>query len=208
MLLVGFHPEPVKVDIELSHPASWISHFRVWHETPRPHEYSEGYETLPGFFGYRPSEVGRHPWLQSPPPDPYQLPRLEITTQDEMSPINGATNDFWADFEARDTVVIQSSDQGLFGSPNFCSTRAPKTTTRMSFNLRRGWIPWRRTTERRTAHLVARESWIRSERQTLSPPRGVPVRRVGDNGIPSTGAVASCRPSCQTDPGIRSAPNW
>ena len=112
LLSVVFHPEPVKVDIELSHPASWISHFRVWHETPRPHEYSEGYETLPGFFGYRPSEVGRHPWLQSLPPDPYQLPRLEITTQDEMGPINGVTNDFWADFEARDTVVIQSSDQG------------------------------------------------------------------------------------------------
>jgi hypothetical protein len=29
-----------------------------------------------------------------------------------MGPVNGVTNDFWADFEARDTVVIQSSDQG------------------------------------------------------------------------------------------------
>ena len=112
LLSVVFHPEPVKVDIELTHPASWISHLRVRHETPMPDEYADGYEALPGFFGYRPGEGGRHPWLQTLPRDPYHLPRLEVTTQDEMGPVNGVANDFWADFEARDTVVIQSSGHG------------------------------------------------------------------------------------------------
>jgi hypothetical protein len=112
LLSVVFHSVPVKVNIELLHPASWIRHLRVCHEPPKPHEYSEGYETLPGFFGYRPSEVERYPWLEDLPPDSYHLPRLEITDRDEMPPVNGVTNDFWADFDARDTVLLKSSDHG------------------------------------------------------------------------------------------------
>jgi len=112
LLSVVFHPEPATVDIELTHPASWIRHLRVRYEPSEIHEYSDGYETLPRCFAYRPSEVERHPWSQQLPPDPHHLPRLQITDQDEIGPVNGVTNDFWADFEARDTVVIESSDYG------------------------------------------------------------------------------------------------
>jgi hypothetical protein len=112
LLSVLFHPESATVDIELTDPASWIRHLRVRCQSPEIHEYWEGFETLPRCFGYRPSAVTRHPWSQQLPSDPYDLPRLEVTTQDEMGPINGVTNDFWADFEARDTVIIQSSDEG------------------------------------------------------------------------------------------------
>ncbi len=113
LLSVLFHPEPTTVDVELTHPASWIRHLRIRYQQPEVHEYSEGYETLPLVVAYRPSTVERHPWSEQLPPDPFHLPSLQITTPDEIGPINGVTNDFWADFENRDTVVVESSDHGM-----------------------------------------------------------------------------------------------
>jgi hypothetical protein len=115
LLAAVFHPEPATVDVELTHPASRIRHLRIRYKQPNEQagttSYAEGYATTPAFFAYRGSAVERGPWANNQPADPADLPRLQITTEDEIGPVPGVTNDYWLEFELRNTVLVESSDR-------------------------------------------------------------------------------------------------
>jgi hypothetical protein len=112
ILSVLLHPEPTTVDIELAHPASKIQHLRIRYEQPREitSPYQGGLVTAPAYFAYDASAVQRGPWSNNQPIDPADLPRLQITTEDELGPVGNAN--FWREFEDRNTVVVESSDKG------------------------------------------------------------------------------------------------
>jgi hypothetical protein len=111
LLASVFHPEPATIDVELTHPASKIRHLRLRYEQPREQPgvggYAHGYTTTPDFFAYRAGPVERGPWANSQPADPSDLPRLQITSEDEMGPMS------WSEFDDRNTLLIESSDRAI-----------------------------------------------------------------------------------------------
>jgi hypothetical protein len=83
ILAVVLHPEPETVEVHLRHHDSQINLLRVRHEQV---SWNADYKTTPESFSYWPEEVARHPWIERS--NRAELPLVEITTRDELGPIN------------------------------------------------------------------------------------------------------------------------
>ena len=84
ILAVVFHPEPETVDLHLRHHGAQVDLLRVRHE---PESWNSYYRTIPESFSYWPGTSDRHPWAQARV-DQVALPLIEVTTRDELGPIN------------------------------------------------------------------------------------------------------------------------
>jgi hypothetical protein len=84
ILAVVFHPEPETVELHLRHHESQIDLLRVRHEQA---SWSAGYKTTPESYSYWPGMNERHPWAGWWA-NRAELPVIEITTRDELGPVN------------------------------------------------------------------------------------------------------------------------
>lgn len=96
ILAVVLHPEPETVELHLRHHESQIDLLRVRHEQE---SWNADYKTTPESFSYWPGENDRHPWTGWWV-DRADRPKIEITTRDELGPVN--RRDFLA---GCDTVI-------------------------------------------------------------------------------------------------------
>jgi hypothetical protein len=83
ILSVVFHPEPETVELRLCHHQSQINVLRVRHEQG---SWNAPYKTTPESFAYWPEPTERHPWAGTK--NRSDLPRIEITTPDELGPLS------------------------------------------------------------------------------------------------------------------------
>ncbi|MEM8529736.1 MAG: hypothetical protein AAGF95_02780 [Chloroflexota bacterium] len=83
-LSVVFHPEPTRVILRLTHPASDIKRIMIeYAHNDRPNRNYPGYSTVPSCFYYSPTPTSRHPWSQDWF-DPDDLPCFWLTNHEDM----------------------------------------------------------------------------------------------------------------------------
>src|ERR1700677_5108450 len=84
ILAAVFHPEPETIELHLRHHDAQVDLLRVRHEQRSWNGY---YTTVPESFSYWPGRNERHPWTQASG-DRGEVPGMEVTTRDELGPIN------------------------------------------------------------------------------------------------------------------------
>lgn len=104
ILSIILHPEPAKVHLELTHPASDIKNLIIEFDHKSPDRIVSGYHYLPYDFVYSPNEVERHPWFGSCI-DPSDLPKIYLTNLKRFV----VTDEDW---KQRDTIIGFGGDRG------------------------------------------------------------------------------------------------
>ena len=101
ILAIVFHPEPIKVQLELTHPASEIKLLVI--QVDQDTFASSGYTTRPHRFEYSPDKTDRHPWVGLPF-DPIDLPCFWLTNKED----NIGRQEEW---DNRDTIIGFGNDR-------------------------------------------------------------------------------------------------
>ena len=103
LMAVVFHPEPPRVLVELTHPASEVKNLIFEYEYRDLEHLPGGYHTRPYGFVYYPSETDKHPFDKTLPP--VDLPCFGLTNMRD----HVVTEE---DYRGRDTVRGLGSDRG------------------------------------------------------------------------------------------------
>lgn len=133
ILAIVFHPEPIRVQLELTHPASEIKNIFIEFDYQNTSAFVSSYITRPYRFEYFPDKTDRHPWVGLPI-DRFDLPSFWLTNKED----NIGRQEEWNN---RDTIIGFGNDRASVMLAQFLldASRPQNKLNEYEFESDAGW---------------------------------------------------------------------